>query len=412
MAVREAPRTTAHDARDRNREVARPAFSRRIAGIEGLRGIAAASVLITHVWNQSQTQDQAFKLGFLSRYILPTFHHGVILFFALSGFLLWLPFTAALLDGRRPPAIRAYARNRFLRIAPAYWTVLLLAGLLLQSVRVDDHRGVGALTNPRMLAENLFLAQDYDLHSAGTGIGAAWSLTVELVFYALLPLFAVLALRGRSAPRGRMRLYVLAPGLLLGMLGLVASFLGPRHDSSVPWLPLWERSFFTHAHLFALGMLLAVLVADVQAGRVRLPNRWRPAAAGTLLLVSVATVWLAANTGLPERVEVCLVAFCCALLLALTVLARPGQSRLVKVLDSRPLIWAGLVSYSVYLWHMPVIDLIREHSLNANTTGLAFAWNLLLVASVTAGLAYLTYRYVEKPALARTRTSQRPVSRG
>ena len=390
-------------------EVARPTVGRRLAGIEGLRGIAAASVLITHVWNQSQTEDRAFQLGFASDYILPTFHHGVILFFALSGFLLWLPFAAALLNGRRPPSIRAYARNRFLRIAPAYWVILLIASFVLWSVRNGDgERGTGALTDPKLLVENLLLIQNYDGDGTGTGIGAAWSLSVELVFYALLPMFAVLAFRAlRSYPtRGRMRLYLLAPGLLLGMVGLAASWFGPRKDSDVSWLRQWETGFFTHAHLFALGMLLAVLLADVQDGRVRLPRGWRPMTIATLIVCGLGTVWLADGQRVPERIEVCLVAVCCALLLASTVLGDPRTSRLVRVLDSRPLIWAGLVSYSVYLWHMPVIDWMRARGLTGDETGLAFVWNLLLVATVTAALSYLTYRFVEKPALARKKASR------
>ena len=141
-----------------------------------------------------------------------------------------------------------------------------------------------------------------------------------------------------------MRLYLLAPGLLLGMVGLAASWFGPRKDSDVSWLRQWETGFFTHAHLFALGMLLAVLLADVQDGRVRLPRAGDRMTIATLIVCGLGTVWLADGQRVPERIEVCLVAVCCALLLASTVLGDPRTSRLVRVLDSRPLIWAGLVS--------------------------------------------------------------------
>ena len=113
-------------------EVARPAFGRRLAGIEGLqRHRRSERPRSPTCGTRARPRTGPSSSGFASDYILPTFHHGVILFFALSGFLLWLPFAAALLNGRRPPSIRAYARNRFLRIAPAYWVILLIASFVL-----------------------------------------------------------------------------------------------------------------------------------------------------------------------------------------------------------------------------------------------------------------------------------------
>ena len=123
----------------------KPAFARRLGGIEGLRGIAAASVVITHVLNHSQPSGRSFDLGRLGSYLQSSTHHGVILFFTLSGFLLYLPFAAAALRDRPRPSIRAYLRNRALRILPAYWVILLCTALVLQAARIPGE-GSGAVS--------------------------------------------------------------------------------------------------------------------------------------------------------------------------------------------------------------------------------------------------------------------------
>ncbi len=64
------------------------------------------------------------------------------LFFVLSGFLLWRPIASAVLRGRRLPSVRRYARNRALRILPAYWVVLLATALVLQSGPAMRLRGL------------------------------------------------------------------------------------------------------------------------------------------------------------------------------------------------------------------------------------------------------------------------------
>src|ERR671914_1995010 len=94
----------------------------RLAGIEGVRGLAALSVVIYHVWRF--TQD-----GVPFSPLLQYFWLGVTAFFVLSGFLLYRPFAAATLAARPRPSLVRYARSRFLRIVPAYYvglTVLLV----------------------------------------------------------------------------------------------------------------------------------------------------------------------------------------------------------------------------------------------------------------------------------------------
>src|SRR5437870_2898774 len=79
------------------RLAARP--SARVAGIEGVRALAAAAVLVFHCWTYGEPGGGTAPLGPLSTYVMPHLALGVTLFFSLSGFLLYRPFAAALLRG-------------------------------------------------------------------------------------------------------------------------------------------------------------------------------------------------------------------------------------------------------------------------------------------------------------------------
>ena len=399
-----------------------PAFARRLVGIEGLRAIAAVSVLMAHVWLVSQPSGQRFDLGWLDPYVFRQLPNGVTLFFVLSGFLLFLPFAAAALRNEPRPAFDAYLRNRALRILPAYWFILLCTALVLQTARVYEGGilGTSALDNPSVLAQNLLLVQNYHPGTMATGIGPAWSLVIEVVFYAALPFLVVAAIRlsRRATTRNQRVAAMLFPAAFLGVLGLAGLALGPH--SGLPfartWTGVWRGSFFTYAHLFAPGLALAVARVEYQDGRLRLPDWWRPAAAVAGIAILVGTITLHVDGVIPPRWEPTLLAIACGLLLALVVMPAPNKrSHLVSSLDTPALIGAGLVSYSIYLWHYPVILWLRNHDLTVGGDLGAYAINLAIVAAVVGVLSWLTYNLVERQALrfkARTHAAAKKPARG
>src|SRR4051794_6890563 len=91
----------------------------RIASLDGVRGLAALAVLTFHV--------QQFGGGHIPGIsaILGSLNSGVVIFFVLSGFLLYRPFVRARRDGTRP-AVGRYFRHRAIRIVPAYWLALVV----------------------------------------------------------------------------------------------------------------------------------------------------------------------------------------------------------------------------------------------------------------------------------------------
>jgi peptidoglycan/LPS O-acetylase OafA/YrhL len=330
----------------------------RLTGIEGLRAVAASSIVIYHVWLYGSPSGPV-DAGYLSRFALPHLPVGVTLFFALSGYLLYRPIAASLLDRGQVPDVRNYLRNRALRILPAYWVILAVVAVVLPAAllrRSSSELALDRLVDrPDILVNNALLLHNYVPASLDTGIGPAWSLAVEVVFYLSLPALAVLArycFRRAGSSRGQWLALLAAPAalLLLGMAGKAATvWLVPLDD--FPGHAILARSFVSHADLFAPGMALAVLHVLVTHGHVRLPRRWA-LIVGMTLLADVVLVVALTDRGMLWDWGVAnpyqrLTALACVLLVALVALPRSANGRptaLVALLVSRPLFLLGLAS--------------------------------------------------------------------
>lgn len=388
----------------------RPASGRRLAGIEGLRALAAGSIVLVHTWGVASTAGSP-PLGWVGRHF-PDLSYGVTLFFTLSGFLLYRPFAAALLRLDARPSFTRYLRNRALRILPAYWVILALCAVVLGTVYVRDGGGVLAphrLTDAGLFARAGLLVQDYQPGTVLTGIGPAWSLAVEVVFYLVLPLLVLVAwkLGGGHRQLRRRVMAALAPALLVLLVGLsgkaVAAYVVPgsvAEGYGADWHSVVERSFVCQADLFTFGMVLAVLHALVGMQQLTLPRYWRPCSAALALgayAIAARISWTEAQ--LSYSAYNTLMAFACGVLVALVVLpALRNKSILLRILETRPLIAFGIVSYSVFLWHEPVIYYLRAHGLTFDGRP-GFLVNVVVVIVGTLALSTLTYLFVEAPAL-------------
>ncbi len=318
-----------------------------------------------------------------------------------------------MIRGENLPSVRKYFRNRALRILPAYLVILLVVDLVLRGSLVRE--GPKTITTGTLdawtLAKNLLLVQNYAPGSVLTGIGPAWSLAVEAVFYVTLPLLVALAVvlsRG-ARTRARRRLCALAPAavvLAVGLAGKAVSLAVVPHWGGWDgdWYGVFQRSFLCQADLFTFGIALAALRVDWEDGLLRLPSGWRPAAlGGALATYLVATVHAPVDVQLGDSPRNTVMALGCALVLALVVLETEGRSApFLRLLEARPVVFAGLISYSVFLWHEPLVRWLAVHDVTfAGKAG--FFANLVMLAALTGALSTLTYRFVELPALRRKR---------
>lgn len=407
---------------EQGRAVSRPSWGRRLVGIEGLRGLAALSVVFGHVQIHLARE---VSLGRASA-VTSQLHHGLTLFFALSGFLLFRPFAAAVLRGGRPPGTVRFLTNRALRIYPAYLVILLASSYLLRTtytVAADDSSGIagvrgtlGPITEPGKILLDLTLFHSLVPYSLKTGLGASWSLTTEVCFYLVLPLLAGLAALAARKGLNPLLAVSIVPGTLL-VVGLAGRFLAAKTlrctDSAscfgqqwgANWHSVLERSLLAQADLFAYGAAAAVLFVLAERGTLRGTGvqllRW----AATAVFLGACAV-LVVNGNLPGplarvRWENSAVAAVCACLILATVLPGTGHRPSVvgRLAELAPFRLSGLISYSFYLWHLPVLWWLEVHGVALGPTRWGFLGNLVMVFAITGVLSALTYRFVEAPAL-------------
>ena len=325
-------------------------------GIDGLRASAALLVLVFHVAERAGL-NRADTTSWVADYTSQFGRLGVSIFFAISGFLLYRPFVAAHLAGRPGPALGGYFRRRFLRIFPAYW-LALVGYLLLASPELRD-----SIVDHLLLRVSLL--QGWSETLALSGVSVAWTLTIELTFYLVLPLYAWLV-RGlaRSLGRGQAmtaELIGLGAFYLLGLAGrwLLADKVLPI-GGLAPWMDL-----------FAMGMVIAVYRARQREGG------GTPAVFKYLgrypvlgLLLALELVWVVAQIDVPrgfqpkslgdEYARHFLYGFVGFALLAPLVFGNQAKGAYGRVLCWRPVRWTGEVSYGIYLWHVLVLYLLTE----------------------------------------------------
>ncbi|MHA3023229.1 acyltransferase family protein [Mycobacterium sp. BMJ-28] len=389
---------------------------RRIIGLDGVRGLGCLAVVAGHVGiAYSPIVHHKAKLDILGL--------ALILFFVLSGFLLFLPYIRRLtkpVDKAVMPDTRQYALHRVFRVFPGYLVIFLICNFVLQVAYVHNSaiqplgtdQGTGMITDPWELLANLTLTQTYVPEYVQTGISPSWSLTLEIAFYLSLPLLGMVlfALRKRTgvAP---LVLACLAPAILLvlGVVGrlfapLVFSATGETSVAMQNWGPNWAavfmRSFVTNADLFAYGMFAAILFVAIEQGVLspRAGKRiWRWSIPG--LFVAMVAALAITMTG--SAFATAGIGFVSAVFIVLIVmpLSWGGDSKLARLLDYKPFHFVGVISLSVYLWHYPILLLLGRYGLAAGDTWGGMFRNIGLVAVVTVLLATATYYLVEKPGL-------------
>ncbi len=398
-----------------------------IAALDGVRAVACLMViafhidLITHnahLWTMSGQP--------LTSAILLAGDAGVTLFFVLSGFLLFLPYAKALLFEQSWPGARLFYLRRALRVMPGYYFSLVLLVLLSQPQYLQPQHWNDTL---------LFLLFQMDAsRSTFRQInGPYWSLAIEFQFYLLLPLIAlgmyvVMRLMTRWI-RSEKRAWVVA-ACLLGVIGwgLLSRFLGeylmehPKTTFLVPRSALNVILFFTYGTIgkyledFAVGMLASliyVLVTGparaIYAPRMRRLSPWLWGCGILLLLLmtmqdyslSYDYLW----PGVPGFVQFpdwtrevgFSLGFGCCILAVLF-----DGAALRRCFEWTPLRWIGLISYSLYIWHLPLL-LVFINNVGPSLSGLppflVYSLYWVWVAVVIIPFSCALYLLIEKPGM-------------
>lgn len=332
--------------------------------IDGLRAFSILSVILFHAFPR----------------LLPGGFIGVDVFFVISGFLI----SSLIFNSLNAGAFRyaAFYSRRIKRIFPALLVVLiasLAAGWLF--LFEDEWRQLGKhVFAGAAFVSNIILMRDGGyFQSSLRPLLHLWSLGIEEQFYIVWPLMLVIAWKWRRAT---------LPSLLLV---LFVSFglnlwLIPRRPVFVFYFPgtrFWELT------LGALQAYLVMFSAKTPVVRWMRSNPWMPSivsAAGLSLLIA-SLVLISEEKAFPGAW-----ALLPTLGASLMIAAGPQAWINRAVLSSRPMVFIGLISYPLYLWHWPVLFFTRL--LSPASTAIPAAVAALGAAGV---LAWLTYRLVERP---------------
>jgi peptidoglycan/LPS O-acetylase OafA/YrhL len=318
--------------------------------------------VVFHVWLYTWPDPtHPVRPGFWNRLLFEG-RIGLVLFFVLSGFLLFRPFL------RGGVSLRSYFTRRFARIVPAYWVALVGAALLLwggggtPGIRLPDASSLGLFA---VFGQNYSAATVMQLNPV------TWTLCVEVAFYLVLPLIA-----RRS----------LLPLLVVG--GLAWNLF--VHD--VGGGQVMAKALPAYLPYFAVGMAVAAwpvrsrlpVFAITGVGLVVANGVWHSVAAPRVVNPLLAVV-----ADLPAAVGFGLVVAACA---------GGGLAWLGR------LSWVGVRSYGLYLWHVPLILFLRR----LDVLPLSFVPALLMVVPLALGVAALSWRFVERPVLSGTLVAPRP----
>jgi peptidoglycan/LPS O-acetylase OafA/YrhL len=365
--------------------------------LDSVRGIALLAVVAAH-------SSFFMAVGGSTALSHLRFDFSVRVFFMISAFLLYRPWVRARLAEWQPPSAAAFGWRRLLRIAPGYWLALTVIALWIGLPYVFSAHGIWTYYG---------FAQVYQPGWAVGGLTQAWTLCVEVVFYASLPLWGALMQR-LPAPSNRVKirqeLLGCAALFVLSLVYKVAITATGAIDGN-NGVPL-QLNTLTFLDDFAIGMALGVLSAWYE-GRTDLPRPLRlldrrPAVAwgGALALLAVTSVGVGlfgrvgANISGPEYVERhYLVALIGVGMLLPALFGDPASGFVRRLLTSRTLNYLGVISYGVYLWHFAVLLQLQRWGFGdvaADTTQLIW-----FPAALGGGvlLASISWFAVERPLL-------------
>ena len=347
----------------------------RLAGLDGIRGLAALYVVINHVFLRAFPGYPVDHVPFWAGWFIYG-RFAVVVFIVLSGFSLGL---SPARHGWRLDGISAFARRRARRILPADWAALVFS--LAVAWLIVPQPGHGVPDAKSVVVNGLLVQNIVGAHSPNA---AFWSMAVEAQLYLLFPLL-LLAVRRKGAI-----VMLAAVTLVVVAVGIFGPLI-PRLDTFVIQSPP------DLAALFAAGILSAGIVGASRARR-SWPWAWLALAAATPVLV---TIWLRGPVWTLDHLFWLDLALGPAIACLLASLATDRPAPLLRLLDAQPIRNLGLSSYSLYLTHAPIVVIVYERMVAGRVSqGVpAFIVTLAIALPVTIVFARLFASVFERPFL-------------
>ena len=348
---------------------------RYITGLDGIRAIAVIMVLAYHL------KLSLFKSGFL----------GVTVFFVLSGYLI----TGILIsevEEKGTIDLKNFWLRRIRRLVPAVMSMAVVIIFVSAIVnRVIFTKGCKDFVASVLGFNNwwqIFNKVSYfEAAGAPSPFTHCWSLAIETQFYLIYPLILLSVYKlakGRENGRAKRGLLIAGVTLLLALISviLMAALFNPQQDASRVYYGTDTRAF---SLLF--GALLAILWEYRMVPRKLSAGVNMVLGTVSLVVLIVMTMTISGSSNFWYRGG----QFVGTILTVLVVYAISGRKTLLSRFLSNPVLkWIGDRSYSIYLWHYPIILLISK--------GIKASWWITLIEIVlSVVLAELSYRFIETP---------------
>jgi len=420
---------------------------KQIPVLDGARAIACLIVLSFHVnlfarhygiWLPLHSAPKLTVIFALNEYLGDYFaDSGAVLFFVLSGFLLFLPYAKALLFDSPWPSIRRFYLRRIFRILPGYYAALFLITLFF---------------HPEFLRYNhwhdlwLFLTFRMDYSLSQKLNSPFWTLAIEFQFYLLLPIIAwLLRPMVRRGTVGWRMLKLTFWLLIMTAWGLLTRYWGlfiantPKLDFLIPHSISTRLISFIYGdrgkyfEVFAVGMLLCMVYTYTQNSplaehwSIRMRRLSWPMFTSGLVLIFFLSLWhfytvditsnyaeyhLVIKTPFDSYASIIVacwsqwevMAYAIGYGLCLWALLY-GSPKLKRPFEWSILRWVGMISFSLYMWHFPFIGLffaslinysIRQQGLGPLVQySILWCWVLIVIIPISAML----YHWIELPGM-------------
>jgi peptidoglycan/LPS O-acetylase OafA/YrhL len=351
----------------------------KIGALNGMRGIAIAMIVLYHLFipytarsplRPGEIDGDGLFASFINDAWL-----AVNIFFVLSGFVLYLPYRTGRRAMRGVEGFRAFYLHRAQRLLPLYYIVVLVTVALhskeLSGAR-DWYLELGALVS------TLFIFSAHGFMPPSNVV--LWSVSVEIWFSVLFPVFVLLLQRWRT------------PNVVAGTVMVCAAFAYVGHSipiERVGYFWPFTNGIFGCCYQFLLGMMVCDLYVKGIESPVLGAKHAQLLVPGAVITVGALYLMHYAAFDKPHILGIFGFTVGFALVL-LSILS--GINPLRRVLEIWPLQVLGCMCYSIYAWHGIVMNKMIPPSTSSLTDTLRLLAPFLLV---TIALSGLSYRYIE-----------------
>ena len=341
----------------------------RLRYIDALRGLAILMVILHH--------SHPYFAG-LTRYRLPLFleviskngDKGVTLFFVLSAYTLSVSLANKTANEKNP--LRNYFTRRFFRIAPMYYLAICL--FLLCAIRSPT---------PVSVAANFLLIHGSSPYWTNSPVPGGWTVGIEVIFYLLLPLIFLKIKDAASA----LNLFIVL--LLVAKLASSLLFKHPVIADHNLWGLFVYENIMSQLPVFLVGVCLFHFTGEPQMTLAS----WKSKPLSLALLAILALAQLLAGSVVKDFY---------IFAIAFGILAYTLSRIKIIVLVNDFTVWVGRHSYSLYLVHLLVANLLLKYQLTrySSDPGTDYLLRAGLLFSLSCGISLFTYKYIEAPFMA------------